>query len=265
MRGEGSGTERFELVYLDCRGCIEFIRILLGLALAEDVDLGQNPDVELSDDTRTCEVKNVIHHSVPSSGPSSATASRAPRTANVDPVAVSSSGVAVSKAASDVLPISPRTRSASAPSKALPVSSRTRNALPARLQHPISTSSASSKRVYSEIGDDNRQEMRPKKRKIAETVFTQEEWVVFFPLRVYGYTCLGILFTFSSIRERGTTVFCVPDLNDEKQRLALKMSRQDLERVADQVVVMERLKDNPHPNVIVPLEYVVSSDLGTVY
>ena len=265
MRGEGSGTERLELILSDGRGCIEFIRILLGLALAEDVDLGQNPDIELTNETRTCEVKNVTYHSVPSNAPSSATASRAPRTANVDSVAVSSSGVAVSKAASDALPISARTRSASAPSKTLPVSSRAHNALPARLQHPVTASSTSSKRVYSGIGDDNHQEILPKKRKIAETVVMQEERVVFFPLRVYGHTCLGILFTSSSIRGRGTTVFCVLDLNDEKQRLVLKMSWQDLERVADQVAVMERLKDNLHPNVVVPLEYVVSSDLGTVY
>ena len=265
MRGEGSGTERLELILSDGRGCIEFIRILLGLALAEDVDLGQNPDIELTNETRTCEVKNVTYHSVPSNAPSSATASGAPRTANVDSVAVSSSGVAVSKAASDALPISARTRSASAPSKTLPVSSRAHNALPARLQHPVTASSTSSKRVYSGIGDDNHQEILPKKRKIAETVVMQEERVVFFPLRVYGHTCLGILFTSSSIRGRGTTVFCVLDLNDEKQRLVLKMSWQDLERVADQVAVMERLKDNLHPNVVVPLEYVVSSDLGTVY
>jgi hypothetical protein len=280
IRGEGSGTERLELILSDGRGCIEFIRILLGLALAEDVDLGQNLDVELSNETRTCEIKNVTHHSVPSNVPSSATASRAPRTANVDYVADSSSGVAISKVASDALPISARTRSASAASKTLSVSSRTRGAsvsskaLPSsshirsalpRRQHPIAASSASSKRVYSEIGDDNYQEVRPKKRKIAETVVTQEERVVFFPLRVYGHTCLGILFTSSSIRGRGTTVFCVLDLNDEKQRPALKMSWQDMERVADQVAVMERLKDNPHPNVIVPLEYVVSSDLRTVY
>ena len=114
-------------------------------------------------------------------------------------------------------------------------------------------------------GDDSHQEKRSKKRKIVETVVPQEERVIFPPLRVYGHACLGILFTSSSIRGRGTTVFCVPDLNDEKQRQALKMSWQDLERVADQIEVTQRLNDNPHPNVTVPLEYVVSSDLETEY
>ncbi|KAF9240282.1 hypothetical protein BU15DRAFT_61607 [Melanogaster broomeanus] len=52
--GDGSGTERLELVLSDGRGCIEFIRILLGLALAEGIDLGQNPDVELRREERSC-------------------------------------------------------------------------------------------------------------------------------------------------------------------------------------------------------------------
>ncbi|KAF8124081.1 kinase-like domain-containing protein [Boletus edulis] len=78
--------------------------------------------------------------------------------------------------------------------------------------------------------------------------------MVFFPLRVYHHTCLGILFASSSIRGRGTTVFCVDDLSDEKARLALKMSWQDLERIDDQARVTKRLVDNSHPNVIVPIK-----------
>ncbi|KAF8122450.1 hypothetical protein EV363DRAFT_1105842, partial [Boletus edulis] len=115
MRGEGSGTKRLELILADCRGCIEFIRILLGLALAGDVDLGQNPDVELKNETRSCQVINIIHRSVASNIPSSATASRAAKTTHAaESVGVSPSDVP--DAASDALPISSRTRSASAAS-----------------------------------------------------------------------------------------------------------------------------------------------------
>ena len=277
MRGEGSGTERLELILSDGRGCIEFIRILLGLALAEDVDLGQNPDVELKSETRTCRVNNVNQPSVTSNTPSSGTVAQATRTTNTESIAVSSSCGAISKAALDAFPISTRTRSGSAASKALATSSNSRgasNVLPysscirnvssACPQPPVAVSSTSSKRVYSEIDDDSLQERRKKKKcKVTEPVVKQEERVVFFPLRVYQHTCLGILFTSSSIRGRGTAVFCVLDISDETIRLALKMSWQDLERVPGQVAVMKILKDNLHPNVIVPLEYIVSSYMHT--
>ncbi|KAF8433719.1 hypothetical protein L210DRAFT_3763423, partial [Boletus edulis BED1] len=115
MRGEGSGTERLELILADGRGCIEFIRIPLGLALAGDVDLGQNPDVELKNEARSCQVINIIHRSVASNIPSSATASRAAKTTHAaESVGVSPSDVP--DAASDALLISSRTRSASAAS-----------------------------------------------------------------------------------------------------------------------------------------------------
>ncbi|KAF8433720.1 hypothetical protein L210DRAFT_544965 [Boletus edulis BED1] len=78
--------------------------------------------------------------------------------------------------------------------------------------------------------------------------------MVFFPLRVYHHTCLGIPFASSSIRGRGTVVFCVDDLSDEKARLALKMTWQDLERIDDQARVTKRLVDSSHPNVIVPIK-----------
>ena len=95
--------------------------------------------------------------------------------------------------------------------------------------------------------------------------------MIFFPLRVYGHRCLGVLFTSSSIRGRGTTVFCVLDLSDPKKMLALKMSWQDLARVSDYNAVMTSLEEGlqerekeqlPHPNVIVPLKYVILSFIG---
>ena len=58
LRGEGSGTERLELTLSSGRGCIEFVRILLGLALAQGEDLGQNPDVVLGKKDVSCNVAN---------------------------------------------------------------------------------------------------------------------------------------------------------------------------------------------------------------
>ncbi|KAG6381935.1 hypothetical protein JVT61DRAFT_559 [Boletus reticuloceps] len=79
---------------------------------------------------------------------------------------------------------------------------------------------------------------------VHETVIRQEERMVFFPLRVYRHTCLGILFTFSS--------------SDDKRRLALKMSWQDLERGSDDDAVMKKLGNKFHPNATVLLKYGVS-------
>ena len=293
MRGEGSGTERLQLELADGRGCIEFIRILLGLALAEDVDLGQNPDVVLNAETRTCKVNHHAPRSMLSNASFSATACRV--TANAETTAISSSQAAVSTATSD-LPVSSRTRSATMTKRGASIgsnvaisSSCNHHVLPARQRPPVATSSASSKRVYSELCDDSHQARQQKKRKVAETaVEKREERVIFLPLYLYGHACLGLLFTPSSIRGRGTTVFCVVEVDDANTRLALKMSWQDLERLAEQNAVMERLtredgageekssegnagedhrsehqpgegnprKGSPHPNVIVPIRYV---------
>ncbi|KAF8420939.1 hypothetical protein L210DRAFT_2228526 [Boletus edulis BED1] len=67
--------------------------------------------------------------------------------------------------------------------------------------------------------------------------------MVFFSLRVYRHTCLGILFTSSS--------------SDDKTRLALKMSWQDLERGSDHDAVM-KLENKFHPNATILLKCGVS-------
>ncbi|KAF8434997.1 hypothetical protein L210DRAFT_3506323 [Boletus edulis BED1] len=93
------------------------------------------------------------------------------------------------------------------------------------------------------------------KRKTEDGAAEDVDRFVFYPVAVYGYECLGILFTASSIRRRGTTVFCVVDLGDKEKRLALKMAWQDVTRVAEQDAVMQHLtKQGLHPNVIVPFK-----------
>ncbi|KAF8134290.1 hypothetical protein EV363DRAFT_1323012 [Boletus edulis] len=166
MRGEGSGTEHLELVLTDGRGCIEFMRILLGLALADKVDLGHNPDVVLERREQACKARNVTRRS-----------------------------------------------------------------------------NASTAKAMS------------RKRKTGENALEDVNRFVFYPVAVYGYECLGILFTASSIRGRGTTVFSVVDLKAKEKRLALKIAWQDVTRVAEQDAVMQHLtKQGSHPNVIVPLK-----------
>lgn len=288
LRGEGSGTERLELMLADGRGCIEFIRILLGLALADEVDLGHNPDVELKGESCMRGVNtpsNVRTTSCATSGNDSGSVAMSSCEISASKAFLGSSRTRSGSATCKTRSITSRARSMSAAShvhptssrtgnsKAFPVSSRTRSALAAlkaphssrthegsaSLLHQATTaSSTSSKRVHSEIAAGNQEERRTKKRKIVKSATEKEERMVFYPVRVYSRTCLGILFTSSSIRGRGTTVFCVLDLNDAETRLALKMSWQDLERVADQDAVMRRLAEHDsHPNVIVPLEYVV--------
>jgi hypothetical protein len=232
LRGEGSGTERLELMLTDGRGCIEFVRILLGLALADKVDLGHNPDVELERREQACMVKNVTRRL------NAATSKRQPRKDEWFSVPNPLSRAAMSKSQSVARPQS--------------------DTAAFRQQE---MASSSTKRVHSEIADDSDEGTRSKKRKTDMRAMDTVNRFVFFPVAVYGYKCLGILFTASSIRGRGTTVFCVVDLQDKSKLLALKMAWQDLARVAEQDVVMEHLRNRgpqPHPNVIVPFMYVLS-------
>ena len=143
------------------------------------------------------------------------------------------------------------------------------NALSALPQPSVTTSSTSSKRPHSDIGDDSHQERQRKKPKTGEPRDTEQKRMIFFPLRVYGHSCLGTLFT--SIHGQGMTVLCVLDLSHPKKKLALKMSRQDLAQVSEYDAVMIRLEEKPqkrekenlpHPNVIVPLKYVFLSFIG---
>ncbi|KAG8221312.1 hypothetical protein J3R82DRAFT_1479 [Butyriboletus roseoflavus] len=56
----GSGTERLELMLADGRGCIKFIRILLGLALVDKVNLGRYPDLVLKGKNKPARPKTSV-------------------------------------------------------------------------------------------------------------------------------------------------------------------------------------------------------------
>ena len=81
---------------------------------------------------------------------------------------------------------------------------------------------------------------------------------------VYNNGCLCILLTSSSIRRRGTMIFCVFDLKETDKSLAMKLSRKGLEEETDHYDAVKKIlrKHKSHPNVIGLLKYIVSSDLG---
>ena len=232
LRGEGSGTERLELTLSSGRGCIEFIRILLGLALAKGEDLGQNPDVEL-------EKKQVSSDPKPAAArPATAPCIESSLTSSTQPKIGLSN-----QRTSHSTPSSSRGPSHSSPQLSDVTSS--------------SPNSSTSKRGHDQVDNpvcDKERSIPSKRRKV-----TPVDLIAFVPVRVYGYACKGILFTSSSIRGRGTTVFCV-FIDDGSGFLALKMYWQDLEREEEHNEVLERLKNNElHPNVVVPVRYVGST------
>ncbi|KAF9230791.1 hypothetical protein BU15DRAFT_83176 [Melanogaster broomeanus] len=185
VRGDSSGTERLDLVLSDGHGCIEFIRILLGLALAEGIDLGQNPEVELRSEMRSCIISKPLpphkttqtHHGRNSQAAgSSSNPPSTPASLSVEQsseAAVSSSGQAS------------YTSGASVPSH-----SRSSPGV-----------SSSSKRKYSEVDDGaDGADDQPNLPKNVKNV----ERIAFISIKVYGHQCIGILFTAGSIRGRGT-------------------------------------------------------------
>ncbi|KIJ07673.1 hypothetical protein PAXINDRAFT_173363 [Paxillus involutus ATCC 200175] len=253
VRGDGSGTERLELALSDGRGCIELIRILLGIALAEGDDLGQSSEVELETKERSCKVSKAKAPPPPKEAPpaeghyreSKATASSSQLYSA--PASLSTHDTSQSVLSSSGL--APHISNASVPSSA--------------------AVSSNSKRSYCEVDDDDdagEDERKPSKKANR----TELPVVAFIPVAVYGRKCLGILFTTSSIRGRGTAVFCVVDVEDESRLLALKMSWQDVARVGEQNEVLERLEErkskktklqqrDPHANLVVPFESFTAS------
>ncbi|KAI5994362.1 hypothetical protein EDD15DRAFT_2366412 [Pisolithus albus] len=48
-RGDGSGLERIEISLTDGRGCIEFIRTILGIVVADKEAFGHNPEIDIEE------------------------------------------------------------------------------------------------------------------------------------------------------------------------------------------------------------------------
>ena len=71
IRADGSGTERIEVNLDDGWGCLEFIRMLLGIIVADKEHFGHNSNVELSETRITCKVHEVARPTSENSTPSS--------------------------------------------------------------------------------------------------------------------------------------------------------------------------------------------------
>ncbi|KAF8833102.1 hypothetical protein BDN67DRAFT_1017953, partial [Paxillus ammoniavirescens] len=237
VRGDGSGTERLELALSDGRGCIELIRILLGLALAEGDDLGQSSEVEVGITERYCKVSKA-KAPPPKEAPSAeghyreseATASSFQLYSAPAPLSTHDTCQPVHSSPG----LAPHTSDASVPSSA--------------------AVSSNSKRSYAEVdnGDHVGEDDRRPSKKVNRT---HVPVVAFIPVAVYGHKCLGILFTASSIRGRGTVVSCMVDVKDRSRLLALKVSWQDVAREAEQNEVLERLEESdPRANLVVPFK-----------
>ncbi|KAI6160687.1 hypothetical protein EDD17DRAFT_756407 [Pisolithus thermaeus] len=241
LRGDCSGIERIELSLADGRGCIEFIRIILGIVLADKKAFGNNPYVEIGEKD--------VSVDVPELRPADP-----PRTVTSDSACQSSIPPTFSGSTSK-----PRT-SCSASSD------------PPRADQLSATSSAGSKSRTtsggSKRGPDDEISRGQKSKRRKRTVALR----AFIPVRVHGRECIGILFTSGSIRGRGTTVYVVATAGDGKTYFALKTSWQDVARADDQAAVLKKLSDHKlHPNLVIPLELFkpkaddgrVDSTLGT--
>ena len=221
MRGDGSGMERIEVNLDDGWGCLEFIRMLLGIIVADKEHFGHNPNVELSETRVTCNISKLNETATPASENSS----------NVP------SSTAMGKAID---------------------SSRNTHAtpnIPASGTAASSTSAASStrKRLRSQVEESKDDTGRPKdKRRTNGKAITV---VVVSPSKIYELVNRGILFTASSIKGRGTTVCVVIDPKDQAKFLALKISWQDVTRVGAQQAVLEKIRyHGAFRHVVVPFE-----------
>ena len=227
VRGDGSGTERIEINLNDGWGCLEFVRILLGIVVADREHLGHNPNVELSEARIICNLNSLHETATPVPGNSS----NAP------------SSTATGKASGS----SRVTQVASASHAPDPTSS--------------STSAASSTRKRSRNqADEAQDELGPSKyRRQTKGKGRAVELLAVSPSRIYGRESKGILFTSGSIKGRSTTVCAVLDVKDQTKLLALKISWQDVTRIETQKNVLEKIRRcGAFPHIVVPFEYVLS-------
>ncbi|KAI6163568.1 hypothetical protein EDD17DRAFT_478580 [Pisolithus thermaeus] len=226
LRGDCSGLERIELSLTDGRGCIEFIRIILGIVLADKKAFGHNPDVEIGERNVSVDIPELRPAATLRTGPSFMTSGSTSQSAIPPTFSEYASNSGTPYSASVDLP---------------------------SVDQPSATSSTGSKSGTPSTGskrgpdDEMSQGKRSKRRKRTVTLRA------FVPVRVHGRECIGILFTSGSIRGRGTTVYVVAAAGDGKTYFALKTSWQDVARADDQAAVLKKLSEHkPHPNVIIP-------------
>ncbi|KAH7890508.1 hypothetical protein F5I97DRAFT_1835962, partial [Phlebopus sp. FC_14] len=275
MRGEGTGIERVCLELKHGRSSLEFVRLLLGIALADEETFGKSCHFELAEEEQVLQSWSVEPEGAPPANATSMLASsEAPSEAPSDGRRQSArlrekrsnrshgSGVSQPEAQEsfgsgmgsfeDGPPSGPQTRS----SQSLQVPNAAESSTSSR------ASRSSEKRKRDD--DDNDEYVdpatapRPQKKPIKGVVYT-----VRAPITAFGYKVIGILFNAASIRGRGTVVWVV----QADKVVALKLSWQDVARKKRRDKVLEILRNNKHhENILYPtaLEKGEDSTLRTI-
>ncbi|KAI6027026.1 hypothetical protein EDC04DRAFT_216100 [Pisolithus marmoratus] len=226
LRLDCSGIECIELLLTDGRGCIEFIRLVLGIVLADKEEFGHNPAVVIGKKDDSVDVPGLRCAYNPHAVTSFVNSDFTSQSAIPPTFSASASESGSSCSASSGLP------SANQPSATLSA---------------VCKSRAASTGPKSGPGDESNQGNKPK------TTKRTTKFRAFIPVRMYGRRCLGILFTSNSILGRGTTVCVFAASDNGKTHFGLKTSRQGVTRAEDQVAVLKKLSAHPsHPNFIVP-------------
>ncbi|KAI5994358.1 hypothetical protein EDD15DRAFT_793261 [Pisolithus albus] len=243
LRADNSGIERIEMTLTDGRGCIEFIRTILGIVLADEKEFGRNPEIDI-------EEKDV----------------------SLDVYELSTANTGTNTATSGTAPATPHAAPAAPPTSSGRRSSRTRNPTarsnPPSVNQPSATSStgitSDNTATGSKRGPDDEKSPEKGSKKQKRTVVFR----AFVPARVYGRECAGVLFTSASIRGRGTTVYVVEGVDSGQKYSALKTSWLDVHFADRHAAVLAKLsRAQPHDNVIIPkelLDHKENSTLGSI-
>ncbi|KIK24561.1 hypothetical protein PISMIDRAFT_403191 [Pisolithus microcarpus 441] len=219
------GTEYVEMSLTDGRGCLEVIRIVLGIVLAEKEEFGHDPDVEMGETDVSVDVPELGSADIPRTCRSFMTSD------STSQWAISSTFRGSAAMRDNCYSTSSGFASTDKPSASSNATSEDR------------TTSTRSNRDP----DGTNQEGKEKGARRRVTLRA------FIPVRVHGYQCIGILFASGSMHGRGTTVYTVVAADDGKTYLALKMCWQDVARVSDQMIVLNKLSvHNQHPNIVIP-------------
>ncbi|KAH7890513.1 hypothetical protein F5I97DRAFT_1973062 [Phlebopus sp. FC_14] len=255
MRGEGTGIERVCLELKHGRSSLEFVRLLLGIALADEETFGKSCHFELAEEEQVLQSSSVEPEGAPTANAVSMLASsEAPsdgqrQSARLQqkrakqsqgsgmsqPEAQESSGSGTSPF-EDIPQSGPPTRG----SQSLQVP----NAAESSTSSHASRSSEKRKRDDDDEYADPAAAPHPKKKPIKEIVYT-----VRAPITAFGYKVIGILFNAASIRGRGTVVWVV----QADKVVALKLSWQDVARKERRDKVLEILRNNKHhENILYP-------------
>ncbi|KAI5994350.1 hypothetical protein EDD15DRAFT_2366405 [Pisolithus albus] len=222
-RGDCSGLERIEISLTDGRGCIEFIRIILGIVLADKEAFGHNPEINIEERDVSLVVPE-LSAARPHTGRNTATSGTAPAT--------------------------PRTSSGRRSSRP---SNPTAPSNLASVNQPSATSSTGITSDNTATGskrgpDDEKSPGKGSKKQKRTAVFG-----AFVPVRVYGRKCTGILFTSVSIQGKGITIYVVVGADGGQTYSALKTSWQDVNFADRHATVLAKLsRAQPHHNVIIP-------------